>query len=389
MVKAENIRFALLILIQTFAMVLISMIVLILTYDKFKSGSKCRTLSDNKAKIECWKQIIDANLAKGDLDGSMNQVAEFYQIDTVFAANCHDFTHTVGKKAYELFSKGVKFKVGDKTAYCAYGFYHGFMESLVSQNGDIETARDFCKFVDSEVAKTSPGAKLACYHGIGHGWTNVHDESLWGDEQKLIQPALTLCEKVTKDPEELKICATGVFDSISIGYYNYFYELKINKKDPYWICKIQKENYKTPCYMDISPAVLWLGEYRLDKALKFLPTVEEKFRDIVAVTLSEDAVRFILKDGLKIEDQIDICRSHKNPVLDLCIQGIASGYLQFGPPREEERLALNFCSNSYLNDEEKKVCFKRLAQSTKQLLSNDRYKESCSKIPENYRGYCN
>lgn len=350
---------------------------------------KCGSLSDDSEKIVCWKEMVDADLAKGDLDKSMDLVADFYQNDSVFASNCHDFTHTVGKKAYEMFKKGIEFKVGDKTSYCAYGFYHGFMESLVSENGDIEMARDFCKQVDAELSKISSAAKLACYHGIGHGWTNVHDKKLWGNEKAMVEPAIALCEKVTSDPEELKICVTGVFDSISIGYYNLAYDLKIKKNDPYWLCKEQKEIYKTPCYMDLSPAVVWLGEYKLDKSLKYISTVEPDFRDLVVKTLAEDIVRFIIRDNRNIEEQIKICRTLDAKQAGICIQGIASGYLQFGPPKEEEKLSLEFCSNNFLTNSEKSLCYSRVAESIKWVFSNEKFKSVCGLIPNDYQNVCN
>ncbi len=373
---------------SAFVFCLTGMLIILLTKDRFGISSRCSSLKEDAKKIECWKKIIDTNLARGDLDGSMSLVAEFYQIDSVFAANCHDFTHSVGKKAYELFSKGVKFQVGSKTSYCAYGIYHGFMENLVAKSGDIQTARDFCRQVDAELSKTSPGAKFACYHGIGHGWTNVHDSKFSGDELAIIKPSLALCEKVTDDSEELKICATGVFDSISIGYYNKINNLVMNKKDPYWLCKLQSDKYKQSCYMDISPAVLWLGDYNLDKALAFVATVEPKFRSLVTKTLSEDSVRFILRDSKNIETQIDICRKMGGEMSGMCIKGIAQGYLQFGPPKEEERLALIFCGNNYLTENEKQLCYGQLSQSVKIILPDERYKEACSKIPEQYQEVC-
>src|SRR5688572_21899639 len=114
------------------------------------SVKKCHGVENLIEKEACWKKAIDEDLKRGDLDQTMQMVAGLYDTEPEFARNCHDFMHSIGKSAYELFSKGKSFKIGDKTGYCAYGFYHGFMENLVSRSGDIGKARDFCATVDRD-----------------------------------------------------------------------------------------------------------------------------------------------------------------------------------------------------------------------------------------------
>ncbi len=352
------------------------------------TSDACQNIEDSGEKTACWKKIIDKSLESQDLNQTMDLIANLYNDNSDFASNCHDFMHLTGKNAYDLFAQGKKFKVGDKTSYCAYGFYHGFMESLISKNGDISTARDFCTFIDGELSKTAPGAKLACYHGIGHGWTNVHDPNFSGSELTLIYPALALCEKITQDSEELKICATGVFDSISIGYYNQLSGFKMDKKKPYWVCEQQEEKYKIPCYMDISPAVLWLGEYRLDKTLAYINTVEAKYLDLVINTIAEDSARFIIEDSLNVEDQVKICRSLGSNKSIACLNGLAAGFLQFGAPGREEESVFGFCQSSFLTSEEKDSCYSTALNNVKNMYSLDRYNDICSNTNREYTRYC-
>ncbi len=350
--------------------------------------NRCLIIKESSQKIICWKKIIDKDLSKGDLNRAMDTVSVGYAKDFDFAKNCHDFMHSVGKTAYDLFSGGKSFTVGEKTRYCAYGFYHGFMESLVSRSGDISMARSFCAKVDKELANSAPGAKLACYHGIGHGWTNVHDPQMVGNERAMVAPALGLCEKITQDSEELKICATGVFDSISIGYYNEEGGLKIKKEDPYWLCKEQNDKYKTPCYMDLTPAIVWLGDYKLDKSLQYIQHVEPKYRDLVVETIAEDVVRFIIRENLNVGDQVGVCRSLGLKQNLICIGGIAKGYLQFGAPGREEEAGLNFCETGGLNEQEKDYCYSKLIGIIKFSVPKDRYEKVCSSITQIYKKYC-
>ncbi len=348
----------------------------------------CQAKKDNAEKILCFKSAIDSFLQKGDLDQSFDLVAEVYKQDLVFDANCHDFMHSIGKTAYELFSKGKQFKITAKASYCAYGFYHGFMENLVAEKGDVTIARNFCSYVDSQLSKETPGATLACYHGIGHGWTNVHDPAVWGNEEAMVGPAIKLCEKVTQDPEELKICATGVFDSISIGYYNQAYGLKINKKDPYWLCKKQDKKYQIPCYMDLTPAIVWLAGYRLESSLKYIKGVEQKYVDLVVQTIAEDNVRFIIRDQLNIQDQVKVCRNLGPNLAASCLHGLMSGYIQFGSPGQEENLVINFCSTETLTNTEKNTCFSDALKIMSYSFSKEKYDEICARISDQYKQYC-
>ncbi|HET7098653.1 MAG TPA: hypothetical protein VFI61_00225 [Patescibacteria group bacterium] len=352
------------------------------------SINSCSNIQNEAQKIICWKGVIDKDLEKGDLNHTMTLVADTYNSDPDFAKNCHDFMHRVGKTAYDLFSKGTDFKIGSKSSYCAYGFYHGFMENLVSKSGDISLARNFCSKVDNELSKDAPGAKLACYHGIGHGWTNVHDPKFFGNERAMIYPALALCEKITQDPDELKICATGVFDSISISYYNQSDGLKMNKIDPYWLCKEQKDRYKAPCYMDLSPAILWLGDYRLNTSLEYLKTVEPKYMDLVVETIAEDAVRFIMRDNLNIDDQVKYCRNLGSRRNLICLHGLALGYLQFGAPGREEESAIGFCDLKILTESEKDSCYSKIMPAVKSSLSKEKYEKMCSNLPSELTKYC-
>ncbi len=352
-----------------------------------KASASCADLSDQSAKIICWNKVIESNLEINGLDNSLALVANLYEEVPEFAPVCHDFVHLIGKKAYRLFSEGKPFQISSKTSYCAYGFYHGFMENMVSEKGDVSMAKEFCTYVDNQLSKDTPNARLACFHGIGHGWTNSHDPKLWGDEKAMVYPALTLCEKVTQDPEELAICATGVFDSISIGYYNEANGLKINKQNPYWLCQEQKDKYKRPCYMDLAPAILWLGEYRLDKSLAYLGGVENKYKSLEIESLAEGSVRFLLDNKWDNADYVEICRRLGKNQSGHCIAGLGAGFFQFGPPGKESESAINFCNSPALNQSEKNTCFVKILQNMKGALSFEKYQEVCEGLGE-YQRYC-
>ncbi len=349
--------------------------------DIYKSfGSQCQREVDSSNKIECWKDEISKYLEKKPLDKTMDLVSILYSKDPDFAANCHDFTHLIGKKAYELFEKGEDFKISTKASYCGYGFYHGFMENLVIKKGEMEEAREFCEYVDLQVSTETPNAELACYHGIGHGWANVHDESKKGDELAIIYPALELCERVTNDPEKLKLCATGVFDSISFGYYNQINDLKMRVNDPFWICREVKSEHKEACYLDLTPALVWLSDYDLPKSLTYLKNVEVNHRGLVAQNIGENLLRFIIEKKIDFDVAIENCRSLSKTLSQRCINGLASGYFQIGIPKEEYKQSLAFCQRSILTQEEKTLCSKNIIDNLRTWVSKDKYQDICEEL---------
>lgn len=347
----------------------------------------CANLPDRSSKIICWNKLIERSLETKGLDKSMELVAKLYEEEAEFSPVCHDFVHLIGKKAYKLFSADKNFQISSKTSYCAYGFYHGFMENMVSERGDVSLAKDFCIYVDKQLSKITPNARLACFHGIGHGWTNTHDPKYWGDEKAMVYPALSLCEKVTQDPEELAICATGVFDSISIGYYNQSNGLKINKKNPYWLCQEQEEKYKRSCYMDLAPAILWLGDYRLDNSLSYLGGVESNYKNLEIETLAEGSVRFLLANHWDLSESIETCRRLGKSQNLICIGGLGAGFLQFGPPGKEGESAIGFCNSSLLNQAEKNSCFEKILKNMRGALALNKYQEICRGL-NGYQQYC-
>ncbi len=355
------------------------------SFDTVRLMAQCK--NDNPTtQALCLQDLLEELVRSGGVDKAFDLVAQLGEIDENNIVNCHDYAHIIGKEAYRVFAGGRPFEVSTKTAYCAYGFYHGFMETLVSMSGDVSKAKEFCDYIEEELAKKGYGTPLSCYHGIGHGWTDVHDKALWGNERAMVSPALELCEQVTQDPHKLSICATGVFDFISIGYYNDAYGLKINKKDPFWLCKEQKERYKAPCYMDLSPAVLWLGDYKLEKSFTYLSTVEKGYERSFIKGIAAGAVRFIFNRGENVEDSIDLCRTLSGENSLACIWGLVDGITQFGALNKEYTKAISFCDSRKLTPDEREVCSKAIASYSKMRYSKSKSDEIC-KIIENKLEY--
>ena len=224
-------RYSKIILIVLFIILLGSAIKITL---QKKQSNICQNLNSTSQKLQCWEELIGSTLNSGGIDQAFKIVEQLYQEDPVFISNCHDFVHLIGEKAYQKFSNQQDFNFSSKTYYCGYGFYHSFMESLIDDGEDFEKARQFCDLVDRKIHSQNADAKGACYHGIGHGAADNHDQNTFKDETELTSNALDLCEKVSEENVFLNRCSSGVFNVLAIAYNSN--RLKIRKTDPLRFC---------------------------------------------------------------------------------------------------------------------------------------------------------
>lgn len=340
------------------------------------------------AKEECWSKAVDQTVKDRGVDAGLDLVDQIYRTDPMGPASCHNLTHLVGQAAFDLFAKKKEFKVTEKAAYCNYGFYHGFMERLISSGYDLTKAGDFCDYIDQQLKTTAPSSGLQCYHGIGHGTVSTHDLSLWGKEQAMIAPALDLCHKVTKNEENYFRCASGVFNGIGNFYVTGEYKLVVRKDDPYWICKLQMETDKAACYGNLHPTITWLAGQDFSKAVALVE------RDAEPNYLAT-ALRYVTGDfaRLSIEkadftSNIQACHNLSGSLPNQCVLDFVTGLMDHGQPNSEYILALQFCQNSALSTAEQDSCLKYTFPYLATMYSKDKFNSLCSSVDDRLKTYC-
>ena len=161
--------------------------------------------------------MLHDSLLHDGLDAAFDLFIKLYRTEAEVPKACHGWGHILGEAAYTLYSNGEQFELRPEAAYCGYGFFHGFMETLLFSTGNISEAQNFCAEVDAKIAgRVASSGSTACYHGIGHGVTDGTDPRLWGDADTMVAPGLLLCEKVSESDFQEYLCATGVFNAIEI-----------------------------------------------------------------------------------------------------------------------------------------------------------------------------
>ncbi|MEK7517798.1 MAG: hypothetical protein AAB583_04570 [Patescibacteria group bacterium] len=356
--------------------------------DKRSQANDCSKVTGNQ-KIACFEGLIDKTLKDKGLSSAFEVLAILYQKDPQFASSCHDFVHKLGEKAYGLFASKQDFQLSDKSSYCGYGFYHGFMETLLQTTNDMSEGRKFCEYADSRLKLATSDAGGACYHGIGHGAVDGSDPRTWGNAKKMIEPALKLCEMVSNDENpplrygKLFRCVSGVFNGLEILSSSSQYELSLNRNDPFWICKTQPDRYKEACFTQFVVAVINVTDNDFIASAKIIDSIEKN--EYAIPTLQSLVVELPHQGKTDYQQTLNFCRNLTLRFQIPCISAFAEGFMKYGPPQKEYLRALEFCDSNLLTKEEKQACFSRILSILRIWYTAQKSQEICQSVDEKYR----
>jgi hypothetical protein len=352
--------------------------------DLIQSSERCSTLNQFSSKLQCWEDLIDSALnEKNGLDKSFDIIANLYNKDPEFTSNCHSFVHKLGDKAYFLYSGNQSFQLSNNSSTCGYGFYHGFMETLLTKGVNIKQAGNFCEWAGKQV-KGNNDIQGACFHGIGHGLSENHDIKFWPSEDALVAKSLNTCIQVAPDEQMINRCASGVFNVMAIKYTSN--QVPLNKHDPLRYCKSQTKPYfKKPCFEEMNTMLISLAKNDFIVAAKFLEGVEDEYAISAMRSLAGVMGNYDLVDQ---STQISNCRSLPDRLRIPCIRGFVAGLIEGGIPNGQDTIAINFCNQSNLKDDERKGCYQETLWLLSVYIPKDKYKQVCRNVNESYQKFC-
>lgn len=350
-------------------------------------------------RVKCWEKLVDNALKEKGLDSAFALIENLYNSEPQFPKVCHDMVHKAGAMAYNLFREGKHFALTPKTSVCEYGFFHGFTETLAAQGGSAKEAGSFCLTVSEKLGSQLPDVVWQCYHGLGHGSVNVHDKAIWGNERAMIAPALKLCNAVADAPQKLFRCGTGVFDSISIGYFSHTYGLEMKRENPFWLCREQEnDELKKACYVSMNPALMVLNDLDFLRAAGFIERIIPKEHAAFAMgslalpvfwvqnVVGKEKAQYI--ETFYINEGVNTCRA-LNPYLRLsCIQSIAHALTWHEVSQTQWQKGVAFCSLPSLSGREQATCFQSLVSALRAMHPVQRVNEICQSFDKPYREYC-
>jgi hypothetical protein len=102
-----------------------------------KDGSRVTVNCDTERNTQCWEKLMLETLEKEGVESALNSIVYLSETEPLFLNDCHAYSHLIGEKAYRLYVEEDNFELTPATALCGYGFYHGFMETLLLTTGNI------------------------------------------------------------------------------------------------------------------------------------------------------------------------------------------------------------------------------------------------------------
>ncbi|MBI2013347.1 MAG: hypothetical protein HYS87_00725 [Candidatus Colwellbacteria bacterium] len=350
-------------------------------------SSKSDPCAENSNSLDCSEKLILSTIRAKGLEPAFDLLARIYDQNPEFPGSCHTVTHNMGIVAYKNFLKDKDAVITPKTAFCASGFYHGFMEALLTANRDPIAAKEFCAYIDERLSVSAPDAALQCYHGIGHGAMDIAILSAVDkSEESLIEPALRLCEKTSDSEEQLYRCSSGIFNGIANFYITGEHGLSANKKNPAWVCDKQPDTYKESCYGNMNSVMLWAAGNEFSDAIKFVENIKN---DLYAIPSARYLAGLAaLKFSNNYDQAITACRATQERLYKSCIEGFAHGFLEHGTPGLEYKDAFSFCKAELMSLNEREVCFKYVLSNIHGWYAAEKAKNICESTEVNYKHYC-
>lgn len=191
---------------------------------------------DFKCWREYYKQIVNQASPKTALLDAQKQ----YDSNRFIKDNCHEIAHVIGRAA------GIKYPTVSEayslgTDFCASGYYHGVMQTVVDEIGKekiIASIDTICQPLAEK--KQYSLSHYNCVHGLGHGVMSVEGNELF--------LALRDCDGLSGTWQQ-DSCYSGVFMENIIGEIDPdHYTAYLKEDDPLYPCTAVDDKYKKMCY---------------------------------------------------------------------------------------------------------------------------------------------
>lgn len=190
---------------------------------------------------------------------------------------CHEFLHYAGWELYKK-TQSMFDAFSQASSECDSAMYHGVVEEYINETESSSDPEKFTSIIpevceEENIDKNlQSGMKALCYHGLGHAFMLITDNSL--DE------SLEYCDSLLVPVA----CYTGVFmentQSKQVGRSNHPSKFNYARENPNYPCNILDEKYKDQCYVykGISNVVQTSGDFKqaFEDCLEADPEYQDK-----------------------------------------------------------------------------------------------------------------
>jgi hypothetical protein len=340
----------------------------------------CETLPQ-KAQVQCFVDEIMEMARDIGITPAIDKARERLLSFPSLQNECHGIMHSIGEEAYELYKQGVPLDIDASIIMCTYGFYHGFINAAVLEEGSFKPAQAFCAYINEELSKQGIDAHSECYHGFGHAVVDDHVSTKYKTATEVADQALELCRTLAPSFTDFINCGSGVYNAIAnIFLLKTFTWPEIENDDPLLFCAAQSEELKVTCYGYFARVLLDSRDGDLRKSLaavEYLVAPEYKLGVIENVALLATLYK---SDKADFEGFIQDCLTISAEIRGKCIGGLAVGIAQSAQTGLLFESASAVCEYNALAENEKADCYDSLLINIRPLISRDEHVRICEDL---------
>lgn len=337
----------------------------------------------------CFDEMIKRTVEERGIDAAYAAMTDAYGSGSLPRA-CHWTAHTIGEAAYDLFRSGKSFPISDATTYCGYGFYHGFLESLLRENPDVDYVLSFCEEVKGQLGDLG---FWNCVHGIGHGFTeDPPAPEVWGDADAMQRPGIETCEGLFGDDFNLlNLCLTGVFTVPAEFAEHEEYGLSYDADDIFAYCRTQPYRYHKACFGEYAPKLSHELDWDLSRLPDYIADITDTdTRHLVIWVVSSVMVARPVLDGDVPESYVQDCYDgFAEKERDICLGALMQGIMTHAEPAKQHETGLLLCASPDWTQAGRAICYSELLRQMERLYAGPALlEETCGRVPEAYQRYC-
>ncbi len=342
----------------------------------------CDAITDEWQRASCI-EIYFRNISA---NASYVQARAIYEdIAPRYPNSCHSFSHDLGRNAYTAYLQGNLPEIGQEASSCAYGLWHGFTTAMQNDRG-FAASKEFCATLGGATEELERINRMNCYHGIGIGLIpDPPQPEFWGKFQELIAPGLEFCDAITGDPSYIERCLTGIFHAMTSYMNSNLYGFTFNE-DSLSYCAQQKEEHQFTCFITLVSALPGFTKNNLAQTVAILQKYDlpqelylETFKNAAIMAVDMEATPPEL--GTFVEE----CTALSEDLRKTCIGAVINNINSNSTPGIEYIKAFEFCSGSWIRDEEKNDCYRESVGYASRLYDPRRLGEVCSIVPTEYQ----
>jgi hypothetical protein len=250
------------------------------TYEEYVGKPTPNCVSEGREDFPCYDVFYNNLVLQYGVPAAFADLKQRYESTASVRGECHQITHAIGHAGAKLAGGvGAAFALGDPV--CWSGYYHGVMESILTEVGEEalpEKLNDVCSTIPGK--STYAFGYYNCVHGLGHGVMKVYKDD--------IPKSLAACDTLEGEWEQSS-CAGGVFmENIMIedrgGVSDY-----LKKDDPVYPCNAVEEKYKPDCYLMQTSYMLRVFDEDFTKVFATCDEVEIAHRGTCYQSVGRDA----------------------------------------------------------------------------------------------------